>query len=90
MLGQATAMLITLPTAIAAKFGPGAFPFALDHMPTLASPAVAVLGADRLSGRNTSIHRGLGCGCAFVELAGRGLTSDQRLPTRAVDAAGKV
>lgn len=68
MLGQATAMLVPLPTTIAAKFGPGAFSFALDQMAPFASPTVSVLGANRLVRGNTSIHRGMGHRRAVLSL----------------------
>lgn len=44
MLGQATAMLIPFPAAIAANFSQGTLPFAFDQVRSFAGPTVAVLG----------------------------------------------
>lgn len=51
MLGQAAAMLIPFPAAIAAKVCHGTLPFAFDQVRSFAGPSVSVLSADRLGVR---------------------------------------
>lgn len=75
MLGQAAAMLIPFPAAIAAEFCGGAFPLGL-HLGTFAGSAVATLG-DGLA------VRCLGGG-------GGGLASNRRFLARAVHTSRQV
>jgi hypothetical protein len=74
MLGQAAAMLVPFPAAIAAKVGHGAFSLALHQLSTLAGSAVPILELR----------------VCLVRLIGRGLASDRRFLAGIVQALRQI
>lgn len=74
MLGQAAAMLVPFPAAIAAKIRHRAFSIALQQMGALAGPAVPVLEVR----------------VCLVRLAGGGLASDRGFLAGTVQALRQI
>lgn len=76
MLGQAAAMLIPFPAAIAAKIGHIPLPFAFDQVRSFAGPTVPILGQYEFIAGVDSIHGG------SIGRIGGGLAGHGRVPQR--------